>query len=539
MPSYTDKIGAAVRNAAGQIAERLGAYAQAVPPVRGVGNQFAAPQVPRDEKARRIIESREALGGRVGYHAGSVPSWINTYAGGLTPQRIRAIHNEVRVSGWMVNKASLDEETLLSDAHLHAADSTFRDRITGCAYDVAPSDDTELALHIADYQLAVTTQMDSYQESCRRNLGGNAFGYAVEEAIFDVEPAPLRCQIGGEDVEVWGHHPRKREQFSNKLTRWDVSANELLIDTGRGTGTPMPPHKFVAYEASGSFQTRLNGYMFPGIWLHLLKSNATARWGVLLEIWGLPVPWVNVDYAAWQDATRRSEYEAMLADAGLGKPILTTDDIKIDKAFEISSGDARGMHAALVGWATTEQSKLVLGSSLTQEIGGPGSYALGTVHAETTEIRVANCARRLSETEARWHREFLKFAIYEVNADGSLGEVNPRGLCGVLSTLHGRKVTPEEILSKCGTPYWRIQREMTPQVRMDLYSKAVNDLGLLIDEDAPYREFGFRKPRRKTDRVLRGKTQVLADTDRTAPSVGATPPKPQQLDLDLAAQQAA
>ncbi len=36
-----------------------------------------------------------------------------------------------------------------------------------------------------------------------------------------------------------------------------------------------------------------------------------------------------------------------------------------------------------------------------------------------------------------------------------------------------------------------------------------------------------------------GKTQVLADTDRTAPSVGATPPKPQQLDLDLGAKQAA
>lgn len=540
MAGYTDKLGAAFRSAAGRVAERLGVFAQAVPAVPGAGSLFGgAYRLPRDEKQQRIIESREALGGRTTYNAGPVPSWISTYAGGLTAARIRSIHSEVLVTGYMTNKASLDEEILLADAHLHAADSTFRDRITGCSFDVAPSDDTELALHVADYQLAVTGQIDSYQESCRRLLSGNAFGYAIEENVYDETPKPFRCMIGGEEVEVWGHHPRQRQRVSNKHTRWDVQNNELLLDMGRGSFVPLSPHKFTTYECSGSFEPRRNGYLYPGVWLHLIKTNSVARRAVLLEIWGIPVPWGKVRFELWQDLTRRSEYEGILADAGRGKPFLATDDLDIQKAFETSSGDARGMHAALIGWATTEQSKLVLGSSLTQEIGGPGSYALGTVHAETVEIRVANCARRLSESEARWHREFLKLAIYEVREDGSLGDVNPRGLCGVLSTLHKRRVTPEEILSKCGIPYWRIQRDMTPAARMDLYDKAVNNLGLLVDADQPYREFGFRKPRRKSDAVLKGKTQVLAETDRTAPSVGATPPKPQQLDLDLGAKQAA
>lgn len=503
-----------MREAAGRVANRIGAFANGVPAVRGAGGMTAPYPLPRDHRQQQLLRSREALGGRTTYYAGPVPSYISTYAGGLTAAKIRSIHQEVLFAGWMVNKASLDEEIMLTDAHLQSVDGTFRDEITGRPFTVEAYDDSQTAEDVADYLNAVILHIDGYQESCRRLLFGNAGGYALEEAIFDEAPRPLRCMIRGQEVTVWAHHPRERQWVSNKHTRWDVAEERLLLDMGLGRFVALPAHKFVRYDASADFQARRGGYLYPASWLYLIKTNAIARWAVVLEIWGIPVPWGKVDYSLWQDQTRRAEYQQILREAGRGTPFLATDDLDIQKAFDLPDGDARGMHAALIGWINTEESKLVQGETLTTELGGVGSYNASDTHADTKEVKVINCARRLAECERRWYREILKLACYHVNEDGSFGEVNPRGLCAVLNK------SPEEILQKCGVPYWRIQREMTPAARMDLYDKGVNNLGLQIDESQPYKEFGFKRPRHR-GAILRGKTQVLADTDRTAPSIAA------------------
>lgn len=509
-----------------------------VPAVPGTGGLFAPTPLPIDQKQQQIVESREALGGRTTYFAGPIPSWLSTYGGGLTAERITGIHREVMTSGWMANKASIDEDLFSLDPHIQAVDGSFRDSITGRPFSIEPADDSDLALHVADYLTAVVGQIDSYSESCRRLLFGNAAGYALEEVVYDETPQPLHCIIGGEEVEVWGHHPRERQWVTNKHTKWNVGTDELLIDMGRGAYITPPRHKFVRFDASGDFQARRRGYMYPASYYLLVKNQAVVRWACVLEIWGIPVPHGKVSQALWQDITRRVEHEAMLVEAGRGKPFLTTDDFEIEKAFELTSADSRGMHAALIGWINTELSKVIQSESLTTEVGGPGSFALSKTHAQTFDIKVANCARRLSENERKWYREVLRLACYEINADGSTGDVDPRGLCGVLSDLHRRKVTPSEVLSKVGIPNWRVMRESDPSERMNLFSRGVNELGLKIDESQPYREFGFKRPGKK-DRALSGKALVAADTDRVTPSVGATPPAQQQLDLDLATKQAA
>lgn len=507
-----------VRTAVGQVANRLTSFANNVPAVPGAGGMTVPYPLPRDKRQQQILNSREALGGRTTYYAGPVPSYISTYGGGLTAARIKSIHQEVLIAGWMVNKASLDEEMMLTDAHVNSVDGSFRDEICGNESTIEPCDDTPEARDVADYLNAAISQIDSYQESCRRLLFGNAGGYALEEAVFDDTPQPLNCLVGGKQVTVWGYHPRQRQWVSNKHTRWDVAEERLLLDMGFGKFVSLPAHKFVRYDASSDFQARRGGYLYPNSWLHLIKTNAIARWAAVLEIWGIPVPWGKVDYALWQDQTRRSEYEQILRDAGRGRPFLATDDLDIQKAFDLSDGDARGMHAALIGWVNSEQSKLIQGETLTTEIGGVGSYNASETHAETKESRVANCARRLAETERRWYREVLKLACYLINDDGSYAGVNPRGLCAILNR------SPEQIIQKCGIPYWRIQREMTPAARMDLFVKAVNELGLPVDESQPYKEFGLKRPR-KPEAMLKGKAQVVGDTDRVAPSITeAVPP---------------
>lgn len=499
-----------IRKAVGVVADRLGAFAAGVPPVQGAG-RFPSPfRLPQDLEQQKIVDSMAALGGRTTYFAGPVPAWISTYAGGLTARGIKGIHNEVQVSGWMVNKASLDEEIMLVDAHLRSVDDSCRDEITGRQFAIEACDDSDEAGYIADYQNAVADRcIVGYQKSCRRLLYANASGYAVEEAVYDTEPTPFRCKVGKQDIEVWGYHPRYRQWVSNKHTRWDVGPDECEIDMGGGRFVKMRPRKFIMHDAGGDFQIRRQGYLYPGSWLHLFKTNAEARWAVVLEIWGIPVPHGKLEQQLWQDQKRKDESIEMLRSAGRGEPFLTTDDFTIEKAFELTTGDARGMHAAFIGWCNTEQSKLVQGETLTTELGGVGSYNASETHADTKEGRLIMRARNLAETERGWWREVLRLACYEFDAAGNqLGE-NPRGLSARL------KIAPEDVLQKVGIPYWRVQREMTPMARMEMYDRAVNSLRMEVDSAQAYREFGLQRPRKK-GAALRGKGEILAQDERIA-----------------------
>ena len=90
-------------------------------------------------------------------------------------------------------------------------------------------------------------------------------------------------------------------------------------------------------------------------------------------------------------------------------------------------------------------------------------------------------------------RAALRLAVYKFGTD----EVLPRGLPSALG------IPPERVLALCGRPTWRVQREVTPQVRMSLFDAGVNKLGLEIDADQAMREFGFSKARH-ADHRLRG-----------------------------------
>ena len=110
----------------------------------------------QDTAAQKVVESREALFGRVSSRLGPVPSFVSTHPmRGITPKRVAAIHSEVLIAGWMLNKACLDEDLLLADSHLRSQDSSFRDSIVGAPWSIEPADDSELARQVADYQTAV------------------------------------------------------------------------------------------------------------------------------------------------------------------------------------------------------------------------------------------------------------------------------------------------------------------------------------------------------------------------------------------------
>lgn len=507
-----DRITEGVRAAAARASEALGAFASA-PIVPGIGRNQAAPyRLPKDERAQRIAASREALYGRVATGLGPVQSNISTHPlKNLTPARISAIKEEVLVIGWMLNWGCLGEDIFLFDDQIAAVHKSGCESVTGAPFSVEPApasteQEAEAAQAIADYQQSIIDNMSGWDRSMEELLLGNMSGYALSDVVY--EDRTVSFPFGNSHLEVTAPTPTSLSFVHQKHTRWDIGAGDRLeLDTG-GQFIAPPDHKFVTYIASGPYAVRRRGWQYQAAPLAMIKANAWARWAVMLDIWGIRAPWGRAEPSLWQDLKRRAEMLLALQDFGLGKPAVFSNDFEIEASPGISDGDTRGMHAALISAINLELSKLILGSTLTTEISGTGSYNASETHADTKQARVIGWEKNLSSCVRDWLRHALKLACYRVNNDGSLGDVNPQGLSARLGMSPGR------VIALCGRPTWRVQREVTPQVRMDLFDRAVNRLGLDIDSDQPYREFGFAKARHAAKK-LRGAPVTLTSDAAT------------------------
>lgn len=492
------------------------AFAKAdYPIVPGIGSTIPeGTRLNLDERAQKIAQSNAALFGRVGARLGPTPNWVSTHPlRNLTPIRVSAIHNEVLTAGWMLGKSSLDEDVILADSHLRSVDNSFRVAVIGSPFTIEPIDTSELACNVAAYQQKVLESACGWQRACKRLLFGNLSGYAIEEVVYANKEISL--EIGGRSFSVEAPTPDGFEWVRNAHTRWNIAEGDRLeIDTRDGF-VPISafPHKFIRYEAAHDFQVRRRGYNYTNIWLSLIKLNAWARWGALLDIWGLRAPFVRTSRELWHNETLREQLIGLIENWSLGKGSVFPDDVEVEASAGVSDGDARGMHAALVGVINAEQSKLVQGEQLTTETGGAGSYALSETHADTKSDWVTEGEQNLSGNVRDWLQYQLRMACQTYNGDGTWGEPLPRGLCAAL------KVPPSEILSKCGRPQWRVTREMTPTVRMDLYDKAVNKLGMRLSSDPLHREFGFVKATEGHEALI-GERDVLGPQDS---AVGGAP----------------
>lgn len=480
--------------------------------------------LPRDHQAQERLLSREALYGRVSARLGPVPSFISTHPNRrLTPARISNIQQQVLVAGWMVDWACLCEDVMLTDSQIRSVHESGSEAVTGSPFTVEPFDGSELARQVADYQQAVLDNISGWDRAMERLLLGNAGGYALEDVTY--EDREVSFPVGTSTATVEAPTPVALDFVHNKHTRWNLAEGDRLeLDCGGAFVVP-PAHKFITYEAAGGYQVRRRGYLYPAIWLHLIKNNAWARWGVVLDIWGIPVPYGIADLALWQDKTRRAEMLQALKDFGSGLAAIFTNDFKIESSTTSSAPlDARGMHAALISAINLELSKLILGSTLTTEISGTGSYNASETHADTKQARVIKWENNLSACVRDWMRAALRLALFRILPNGREDGINPRGLC------HALGATPAQILAVCGRPSWRIQREMTPDARMKLYDGAVNRLGMDLDDSQAYREFGLARAR-TASRRLRG-APVTLPSDGAATSTadalqGASNPTPE------------
>ena len=465
-----------VQLVAGTLSTRLAAFAYTAPPVPGMQGPGAAARLRHDTQAQALAESRDARYGRLTYGAGPAPARYSTYpASGLTPERIHSIFVQAEISGICWSKADLTLQILRRDSHLRAVDHSVRVRISGADWRIKPYDSSDLAQVVARYVRAWWDQIDGLDEALYGLLLANADGYALRETVDEWSKVRFKGTTG-EELTVWGDHPRQLDFVHNKHVQFDPTTDEPFINVGTGKFIALPKGKIVWHSALGDGIIETRGHIQATSYLHCISHNAVARWAIYLAQRGLPHVAYVVDRAAYQDMERRIQYEEMVANIGNGVPCVVTDEGEWKITPVGTEAGAQGIHAAMIGWSQNEKSKAVQGEQLTTEVGvGGAGYNTSETQAQVQDAWVRAKGKRLAGDL----RSGLVAAVLWKNG-------------AALSRVLGRSI--EDIVAVAPRLIPHTQRPLSPAVLVDVAEKIKNGLGVDVDEDEVREIVGLNPP---------------------------------------------
>jgi phage gp29-like protein len=459
----------------------------------GVSNVNTNPQVVKQ------ANSPEALLGRISYAAGPTYTRYSTYPGeALEPKRIREILREADL-GIVWRKAELDEQILERDAHLRGIDLARKVEVSGKPFRIQPRNETPVSTALAGWTRGIMEEIDSLDQSIEDLLSANGRGYSGSEITWDFDLTRIQDTTGGTRM-IETLTPMRLDYVHQKHFTFDHLTDEPYLCMP-STNISLPPGKFIFHATSGTGLIERRGFMRACVWLHAAKQWALRDWLVFLHLYGIPQLEGIYDRESFQQDEQRDVYESVLRQFGEGIPALHADDFEIKITQPPTGGTAQSPHATMIGWCNAEMSKVVQGETLTTEVGGQGSYAIGDVHADVKHAIIMGDAKKLAKTI----RSDLFYPLIEMNID-------------VLCATLGAK--PEEIRKSIPTISWRIDRETTPEVRARIVSMAINEWGLELDEEQQRDEFALNPPR-PGSKPLPGTAQVVKPGELTVGAVDA------------------
>ena len=451
---------------------RGAAGGHAPPAVAGAGwSQGLDPVVPYDAQQAALWASEEAQYARLTTSYGLTPQAYASSMTDLTLERVAAIHTEVDQMGLLHNKADLDFAINRRDAHIQAAHRariapTYRSRL-----EVAPADQSPLAWAVAAFCRRLLDRIPGFQKAEEDLSSAAAHGYSGLEIVWRTPedfavPVSSRRTVTVRNCKgiasLESIHPRDFRWHPVKRTMaMDAGASRYIDPFVGPDGTPT--RKLIFHSTSGLGDPHQRGYGFAASPLHLLKHQSAARWAVMLEYFGVATPYMTPDEDVHSDDATIAAVLSFLGSLGRGKPAFLSKRFgKVELTPTPTGIDARGQHAAILGFCNGELSKLIQGQTLSMETGGNGSYALAGVMADSKEEVQVLDAALAADT---WTFQLLTHLV----------EKNLPQLCRAYG------VTPAAIRAVMPRAYRVIDRGLDPQKQLAIYVSAKKDLGIEVD----------------------------------------------------------
>jgi phage gp29-like protein len=328
----------------------------------------------------------------------------------LTPDRLFWIYNMAE-QGYPALQCDAFESIKENDGHLTGLVETRRDDVLGQPCAILPGDDRPGSV-MAAKTLAELLDQTNFETLLEHGLTAVGYGYAFAETQWALD--------GTWVVPRWFVcAPHRRFRFD----REDVA--HLTTDADAAGGIPISddPWRWVVAQRYHRRAARA-GLFRTTSWWALFKRMSVRDWIAFAEKFGIPM--VIGKYSEDAPPAARFALEEAVRRIGFDGNAIMHEDTRIEVMDKLArAGDSTSLHPSIISTANAEMSKAFTGATLNAETGGPGSFALGKVHAGRAHV--------LSVADARFAgRWFRCFSRYFVEINGIANAAPPRLHVGLL-----------------------------------------------------------------------------------------------------------
>ena len=282
-------------------------------------------------------------------------------------------------------------------------------------------------------------------ETFEHQLRFNWYGWSATEIDWR--------RVEGVAAPVWF------ENVLHRRFRFDPNDRLLLVTKSSLRGEPLRRGKWWVSARSGRRKSS-SGLMRTCAWWSMFKSYAVRDWLVWANRFGIPSVYGVYDGEAQPEdiATLKKAVKALGRDGWS----VFSDACKIVVEQATQGGKATDVHGAMTELCDGQNAKLVNGATLMTSTGGPGSFALGKVHADRGFSLLSGDASRLSESfEAAVGLPFVRY--------------------------NGLSARPPRLKI-------HLVQDQSPETRAKVFAMARNEIGVALDEDQVRQELQLKAP---------------------------------------------
>lgn len=350
--------------------------------------------LPQREIAPKQAPDRTVIITTSSYSNDYVDSWAGYK---VTPDRVAWIFRQAD-AGQPALMFDLFEHVTLNDGHLRGL---FEQRMDELAvpWTLRPGDDRPGSMDAATTleEALENVDMDGALEHIAL---GQFYGASYAEVAWQTRPDGL--QVPTFIVNV----PHRRfafdDDFRARLTSEKNPYPGELLERREGSS-------WIKAESRRWRKQTQAGILRTATWWAVFKRMSVRDWLIFAEKFGIPM--ITGKYGEDStEKTRKALVEAIAALGTEGRAVLAHDaTIEIhDQAIRNGAGGGDHLHAGITQLCNSEISKVITAGTLTSDTGGPGSFALGQVHADQKHKLSLADARRIGRIIRRdICREFI------------------------------------------------------------------------------------------------------------------------------------
>jgi phage gp29-like protein len=300
--------------------------------------------------------------------------WSDYPSQGLTPQRLAAIFKEAD-QGDVYRQAELFEEIEEKDGHVACEIQKRKNAVLSFDYNVQPYSESVEDKKIAEFCGDVIYNLQKFEDALLDLLDAIGKGFSMNEPIYDVSERRIIIS----DLQ-WIHQKRAVFYDRSVANIWQKSPEmpRILTEAEPINGEIMPPFKLIyhRYKARSGYDTRA-GILRVCAWMYLFKNYAIKDWVAFAEVFGMPIRIGKYDPA---DKEGKESLITAIQSLGTDAAGVISKNTEIEFVESVKGSSQDNIFNVLAEFCDKQNSKAILGQTLTTQEGNSGSYALGKIH---------------------------------------------------------------------------------------------------------------------------------------------------------------